>query len=723
MKNIYLFLILFLILFKTGDCKSVHDDKTENYTTAGSVEVLRIDFIKLAEEIFNEENTLIHFDRRMGLWGDWFGPARKEDPFMKENPFTIERLNRLEIELYKRIVGQDVVIKAVLNKLKYHALGLPATGPLASLLFAGPTGVGKTQLVNEIAEGVFGDQSRIIKIDMADYASAFSKERLMGSSLLGFLGPEGDLPGLLEVAFKKSPYAIILLEDIDKAEPEILDVFTKIFENGIVTDRNGRLIDCRKCVFISTTSLAGGEISTLHDLGTPLREITRKIEPILLKSFSPSFYNQLEVLIFTPFKENVLDSLIKVLLDKCFSELAANLGIEFDYDQSLVDYFKNQNFNYTLGARPLEQNIRKITLMSLMEAIKKGYLFFGDQAVFSYSDRSIHIRSNGRDEDFKLEQMEAVAQLTPPFNFENVLNLENLLNRKVIGQPSAINMTVSALKRYAAGFVQANAPIGAFLYIGPTGVGKTELAKELARQLLGSESHLIRLDMSEYSDQSSTSRLIGSPPGYVNHEEGGQLTEAIKRNPYAIILLDEIEKAHSIVRKVFLQIFDEGRITDAKGVLIDCRNVIFICTTNLGAEKILNFDSYGYDDDEILESIRSEVIEALAPELYNRLEPVLFKGLGSEFTLQLVDKLLLEVQADLIKAKNIHVEFDERLKDFLVLHGFDYELGARPLKRLIQQRLVTEIATAVISKEVEVGDYILIGYEDEKVVIKKIACR
>lgn len=305
------------------------------------------------------------------------------------------------------------------------------------------------------------------------------------------------------------------------------------------------------------------------------------------------------------------------------------------------------------------------------------------------------------------------------FNWTGLDALENKLSEKIIGQPYAIKVTVEALKRHVSGLRSSKSPIGTFLYAGPTGVGKTQLAKELAIELLGDEKRLIRLDMSAFTEEHSLTRLIGSLPGYKQHEQGGQLTEALKQNPKAIVLIDEIDKANPQVLKTFLQVFDEGFICDAQGTVIDCRNAIFILTTNLGAKKILKLSEEGNDEEEILEEIKGDIIRFLSPELYNRLEVAPFLGLGEEQLEELISNMLKEVEKDLSEKKQISVEWDPSIVDFVKTNGYDYELGARPLKRMLDKSVNTVLAQEIIAGRIHSGDSIRVYHDDDEVKVEK----
>lgn len=633
------------------------------------------------------------------------------------NPFLSENLVDLEKTLQERIIGQNQAIQMTVAALERYAYGLnDLYAPIASLLYMGPSGVGKTQLAKELARALLGNEQNLIRLNMAEYADKHTLSRLIGAPQ-GYLDHEKG--GQLTEALKKNPYAIVLLDEIEKADPVVQKVFLQLFDEGFITDSAGKVIDCRNMLFILTTNLEGQKILTMHDLGHGDQEILSAVEPALMTSLSPELYNRLETVIFRGLKVDVLDKLTYQLLLQATEELYTKRQISIDFDQSVIEFVKNRSSNYQLGARPFKHLIKQTVMTAITDAIKQRYLKKGDQAGICFQESHLIIHKSEEEQPFTWYWKEEKQEIKPPFKLGDLLNLENKLQQKVLGQPYAIQMTVAALMRYSAGLLNKKSPIGSFLYVGPTGVGKTQLAKELAVELMGSEQHLIRLDMSEYSEQHSISRLIGSPPGYINHEEGGQLTEALKKHPYAIVLLDEIEKAHPIVLKTFLQVFDEGRLSDTKGVVIDCRNVIFIATTNLASATILNMHQQGYQEEEILEFIQNDITKFLSPELYNRLEVALFRGLSPELLDQLIYNMLKEVQDDLYAKKGIEIQFDSSLIDFLKIHGYDYELGARPLKRLIQQTVMTSLAKAIIAGTIQSGDVVMLSYSDGQLIMEK----
>lgn len=301
---------------------------------------------------------------------------------------------------------------------------------------------------------------------------------------------------------------------------------------------------------------------------------------------------------------------------------------------------------------------------------------------------------------------------------EKLLRLEDELHKRVIGQDEAVTSTTNAVIRARAGLKDINRPIGSFIFLGPTGVGKTELAKTLARTLFDSENNIIRIDMSEYMEKYSVSRLIGAPPGYIGYEEGGQLTEAVRRNPYSVILFDEIEKAHDDVFNIFLQILDDGRLTDNKGKTIDFKNCIIIMTSNIGSSYLLENKGSNYIDEEIKEKVMDAMKRRFKPEFLNRLDDIImFKSLAGEEIEKIIDIFVEEIK-ERLKEKNIKLEISKEAKKLMAEEGYDPVYGARPLKRYIAKALETEIAKLIIKGEVCDGSLIKILRDNSKLKLE-----
>lgn len=282
---------------------------------------------------------------------------------------------------------------------------------------------------------------------------------------------------------------------------------------------------------------------------------------------------------------------------------------------------------------------------------------------------------------------------------EKLLKLENLLHERVVGQTEAVELVTDAVLRARAGIKDPNRPIGSFLFLGPTGVGKTELAKTLAEALFDSEEQMIRIDMSEYMEKHTVSRLIGAPPGYVGYEEGGQLTEAVRRRPYCVILLDEIEKAHAEVFNILLQVLDDGRITDSHGRTVDFKNTVIIMTSNIGSHMLLERTGNEIDE-ETRKGVLNQLRTHFRPEFLNRIdETILFKPLTVNEIKEIVIKLIIQLQKRLSE-QQIEITLTEEAKEFIAVNGFDPVYGARPLKRFIQRNLETKLAREIIAGKI-----------------------
>ena len=292
---------------------------------------------------------------------------------------------------------------------------------------------------------------------------------------------------------------------------------------------------------------------------------------------------------------------------------------------------------------------------------------------------------------------------------EKVLDLKETLSRRVIGQDEALSLVSNAILRQRAGIKDTNRPIGSFLFLGPTGVGKTEVARALAESLFDSESHIIRIDMSEYMEKYSTSRLIGAPPGYVGYEEGGQLTEKVRRNPYSIVLFDEIEKAHPEVFNLLLQMLDDGRLTDSQGRVVDFKNTIIIMTSNLGSEYLLNNER---------DKVEALLHQTFKPEFLNRIDEIVyFSPLNKETQSKIVDKMLNNLN-ERLKESYYSFEFSDALKSWILDSAYSPVYGARPIKRFIQNKVETIIANKIISQEVDTKHKYLVDYQNDEVVVK-----
>ncbi len=301
---------------------------------------------------------------------------------------------------------------------------------------------------------------------------------------------------------------------------------------------------------------------------------------------------------------------------------------------------------------------------------------------------------------------------------EKLLSLEKILHERVIGQDEAVTKVSEAILRSRAGIQDNNRPIGSFLFLGPTGVGKTELAKALAKTLFDDEKNIVRIDMSEYMEKFSVSRLIGAPPGYIGYDEGGQLTEAVRRKPYSVVLFDEIEKAHQDVFNILLQVLDDGRITDSQGRTVDFKNTIIILTSNLGSHFILE----GIEDNEITDTAKEQVNNLLKssfrPEFLNRLDEIVFYKPLSKMEISKIVVLLFDNLKKRLQEKELHLEITESAKLFIIENGYDSVYGARPLKRFIQSKVETLIAKKILSTNLNSGDVLVVDAINGELIIE-----
>ena len=303
---------------------------------------------------------------------------------------------------------------------------------------------------------------------------------------------------------------------------------------------------------------------------------------------------------------------------------------------------------------------------------------------------------------------------------EKLLSLDKILHKKVIGQDEAVEAVVDSVIRARSGMKDANKPIGSFIFLGPTGVGKTELTKALTRVLFDDERNMIRIDMSEYMEKHTVSRLVGSPPGYIGYEEGGQLTEAVRRKPYSVILFDEIEKAHPDVFNILLQVLDDGRLTDNQGRTVDFKNTVIIMTSNIGSHYLLEgIDGDGNIEQDAKDMVSKEMSSTFKPEFLNRIdEIVMFKPLLREEIFKIIDLQVEEIQEKL-EDRDIKVKFKEEAKEYILDHSYSIQFGARPVKRFLQKEFETMVGRKLIKGDIADGDHIVVDVKDGKLDIHK----
>jgi ATP-dependent Clp protease ATP-binding subunit ClpB len=301
---------------------------------------------------------------------------------------------------------------------------------------------------------------------------------------------------------------------------------------------------------------------------------------------------------------------------------------------------------------------------------------------------------------------------------EKLLRLEEVLHERVIGQHEAVSLVTEAILRARSGIKDPRRPVGSFIFLGPTGVGKTELAKTLAETLFDTEAAMVRIDMSEYMEKHSVARMIGAPPGYVGYDEGGQLTEAVRRKPYAVILFDEIEKAHADVFNVLLQVLDDGRITDSQGRTVDFKNTVIIMTSNIGSRHLLEGVTGDSIPDSVRESVMAELRRSFRPEFLNRIdETILFKPLSLEEITSIVDLLLADLNKRLAD-KRVTVALDKKAREWTAERGYDPVFGARPLKRFLQRQIETKLARALIKGDIAEDTTVTFHVKGDELVLE-----
>ncbi|MGV2913544.1 ATP-dependent protease ATP-binding subunit ClpC, partial [Bacillus safensis] len=311
---------------------------------------------------------------------------------------------------------------------------------------------------------------------------------------------------------------------------------------------------------------------------------------------------------------------------------------------------------------------------------------------------------------------------------DKLLNMEQLLHSRVIGQDEAVVAVAKAVRRARAGLKDPKRPIGSFIFLGPTGVGKTELARALAESIFGDEEAMIRIDMSEYMEKHSTSRLVGSPPGYVGYDEGGQLTEKVRRKPYSVVLLDEIEKAHPDVFNILLQVLEDGRLTDSKGRTVDFRNTILIMTSNVGASELKRNKYVGFnvqDESQNYKDMKGKVMgelkRAFRPEFINRIDEIIvFHSLEKKHLKEIVS-LMSDQLTKRLKEQDLSIELTEAAKAKIADEGVDLEYGARPLRRAIQKHVEDRLSEELLKGNIEKGQHIVLDVEDGEIVVKATA--
>ncbi|KAF2959655.1 ATP-dependent Clp protease ATP-binding subunit [Thermotoga sp. 38H-to] len=612
------------------------------------------------------------------------------------------------------IIGRDKEIERVIEILMRKTKNNP--------ILIGDPGVGKTAIVEGLAQRIVErkvpDSLKDVRILMVDLGRMIAGTKYRGEF-------EERLKSFLDEVMKQKEKTILFID-------EIHTLVGAGAAEGAMDAAN-----------MLKPALARGEIrvigaTTLDEYRKHIEKdkaLARRFQPVMVKE--PSVEETIEIL---KGLKKVYEEHHKVKIEDEAIEAAAKLSARYITDRFLpdkaIDLLDEAAARVRLSATKQEKDETK--LRELEKKIKEIEAKIDELTIRSQYREAADLKK----EFFRLKSeyealksgkpvvtAEKIAEVVESWSGvpvsrivesekEKLLKLEEIIHQRLVDQEEAVEVVADAIRKARAGIKDPNRPVGTFLFLGPTGVGKTELAKTLAEVLFGSENALIRIDMTEYMEKHAVSKLIGAPPGYVGYEEGGQLTEAVRRRPYSVILLDEIEKAHPDVFNILLQIMDDGRLTDSKGNVVDFKNTIIIMTSNIASDLILNYVKEGKSFDEIEERVREELKHYFRPEFINRIDHVVvFKPLTKEHMKQIVEIMIKRLEARL-KDKNIKLTITETAKEYLAERGYDPTFGARPLRRLIEREIETPLARMIISGEVQEGQTVRVDYEGEKLILE-----
>ncbi len=624
------------------------------------------------------------------------------------------------------VIGRDEEIKRVMQILNRRTKNNP--------VLIGEPGVGKTAIAEGLAQ----------KIVQGDVPESLKGKRLLALDIAAMVAGS-KFRGEFEERMKA------VLDEIKQAQGEVIIFIDEIHQVVGAGSAEGSAIDASTMM---KPALARGELRCIG--ATTLDDYRKYIEsdPALERRFSPVYVEE-------PSVEETIEMLRglrpryeshhKVKITDQALEAAARLSDRYISDRFLpdkaIDLIDEAASRHVIEAQSLPPELRQ--LQEEVQHLKRE-----EEAAATQGDyeRAAHLKSQrlrkeqalaqARDEwarrhhiDLVVEDIaQVVSQMTgiPIARLmegeeEKLLHLEERLHQRIVGQEEAVRAVANAIRRARAGLKDPKRPIGSFIFLGPTGVGKTELAKALAELLFDHEEAMVRIDMSEYQEQHTVSRLIGAPPGYVGYEEGGQLTEAVRRRPYRVVLLDEVEKAHPDVWNILLQVLEDGRLTDGHGRTVDFRNTIIIMTSNLGTEEFQR-PAFGFaaqakptqaERERLREAVERALRHTFRPELLNRIDEVIVFDPLTEDDLKQIVELMLKDLRERLRERGLGLELTQEAKAALVREGYDPNFGARPLRRTIERRIANPLALRILAGDFQEGDTILVDYREGQYVFEK----